>query len=40
MTRLRSATRQYLWVLALWAAGIGVTTAIGWIMRLQGHLPH
>jgi hypothetical protein len=40
MTRLRSSTRQYLWVLALWAAGIGATTAIGWIMRLQIRLPH
>ncbi|MBS0539335.1 MAG: DUF2474 domain-containing protein [Proteobacteria bacterium] len=34
MNTLRSSTRQFLWVLALWAAGIGATTAIGLLARL------
>jgi len=39
MNSVRSSTRQFLWVLALWAAGIGATTALGLLARLPGHVP-
>lgn len=39
MSPLQSSTRQFLWVLALWAAGIGATMAIGLLARLPGHAP-